>query len=140
MLSPIRTSHPEASNCLRKYGHCDALGDGVGVQRPLKREERRAVLVELAHHPGQPWEGAERFLHLGLHEATLLLDHDVKLVDNSPIRVRPTHERTGLIVRTKYDKRLMPIPRDIRLSIRSGHPKTQKAPTGLPTSDDLLLN
>jgi hypothetical protein len=69
-----------------------------------------------------------------------LLDDDVKLVDQPSVRVRSAHECTGLFIRTEDNKGLVPIPQTIRPSIRGSHPKTQKAPACLPTSDNLLLD
>src|SRR5678815_3594307 len=59
------------------------------------------------------------------HQTTLLND-DVKLVNQPPIRVGTAHEFTGLLIWAEDDEGLMPIPRAICPSIRGSHPKAQK--------------
>jgi hypothetical protein len=68
------------------------------------------------------------------HEPPVLHD-EMELVDHSPVRIGSAHERTGFLVRTEDNKGLMPIPGPIGLAIGGCHPKTQKAPACLPTSD-----
>jgi hypothetical protein len=64
----------------------------------------------------------------------------VKLMDQPPVRVGSTHQCSGLLVRSEDNKDLMPIPQAILRAIRRSHPKTQEAPSGLPTSHDLFFD